>query len=361
MTGWLNFDIHGIVGMRVAAEAPTAAQLRDMFAPFLTEAPLERIDLTVDADLERLEGAVHADDEDRYTDEGLHLGDARVQVMTEGAGFRVHGRGELLTTVLPLVDRVAVRKGVAMIHAATVDFRGRGVLIAGTGGAGKTSTVAKLIGIEGVRFMGDDWAFLGYDGRLLGYAKPMLIRPHHRGLYPHLFKAGAKRKVLIPSWLSAPMGRLATAVHPTIVRYPRVARFFRRWSPEHMMVTPQQAFPAAEFATEAPLAAALYIERADQREVTAEPVDAAWMSARLLGNYHGGLPRHSRDLINALSAAGLDPLHSVFSEKEALLSDALAGVASLLVRVPAELLADDASNALVAQVRDLVGHAEVPA
>ena len=56
MTAWLNFDIHGIVGMRVAAEAPTAAQLRDMFAPFLTEGPLERIDLTVDADLEELRG-----------------------------------------------------------------------------------------------------------------------------------------------------------------------------------------------------------------------------------------------------------------------------------------------------------------
>lgn len=360
MTGWLNFDMHGVVGMRVAADAPAAAQLRDMFAPFQTDS-LERVDLTVDADLEELQGKIHADDGDRYNEDGLHLDDARVQVFNEGAGFRVHGRSELLTTVLPLVDRVAVRKGVAMIHAATVDFRGRGVLMAGTGGAGKTSTVAKLIGIDGVRFMGDDWAFLGYDGRLLGYAKPMLIRPHHRELYPHLFTPGAKRKVLIPSWLSGPMGKLATAIHPTIVRYPRVARFFRRWSPEHMMVTPQKAFPTADFATEAQLSAALYIERVEQPEITVEPVDAAWMAARLLGNYHDELPRHSRDLISALCATGLDSLHQVFSEKEALLSDALSGVTSLLVRVPANLLADDASDALVAQVREAVGYAEVAA
>jgi hypothetical protein len=354
MTSWTHFDIHGLVGMRVADDAPTAAQLRDMFAPFLADR-LERVNLTVDAHLEEMPGAVVSDEGDRYTATGLHLEEARVQVMTEGGGYRVHGRGELLTTVLPLVDRVAVRSGAAMIHAATVDYRGRGVLLAGTGGAGKTSTVAKLIREDGVRCMGDDWAFLGYDGRLLAYEKPMLVRPHHRGLYPHLFKAGAKRKPLIPAWLTLPMGRLATAVHPVIIRYPRAARFFRRWSPEHMMVTPRQAFPAAEFAAEAPLGAALFVERVEQAETTVERVDAAWMAARLLGNYHDELPRHARDLISALCATGLDALHLVFGEKEALLADALDGATCLRVRLPADLLADEASDAIAAQVREAAG------
>jgi hypothetical protein len=358
MTDWIHFDIHGVVGMRVASDAPTAAQLRDMFAPFLAEG-LDRVDLTVDADLEELAGAV-IDEEDRYTDTALHLGESRVQVVLEGAGFRVHGRSELLTTVLPLVDRVAVRNGAAMIHAATVDHRGRGVLLAGTGGAGKTSTVARLLHLEGVGVMGDDWAFLSYDGRLLGYAKPMLIRPHHRALYPHLFKAGARRKVLIPPALSAPVGRLATAVHPTIIRYPRVARFFRRWSPEHMMVALEQAFPTATIATEAPLAVAMFVERVEQPRITMEELDAEWMAGRLLGNYHAELPRHARDLVTALGATGLDPIHRAFSEKEALLADALEGATSVLLRVPADLGADEASDAIAAHIGEALG-AEVPA
>jgi len=350
----LNFSIHDLVGMRIAGGTPGAAQLRDMFAPFLVD-ELDRVDIEIDADLEELVGAA-ADDEDRYTETALHLADSRVQIHTAGDGFRVLGRGELLTTVLPLVDRVAVRHGAAMIHAATVDYRGQGVSIAGTGGAGKTSAVAKLLTHEDVGFMGDDWAFLAADGRLLAYPKPMLVRPHHRDLMPHLFKAGKRRKPLVPKALMAPMGRLATAVHPTLVRYPKLARRLRRWSPEHLMVTPEQAFPGARVAREVPLGAALFVERIEgATETTMERVDADWMAARMLDNFHAGLPRHARDVITALGATGLDPIHLAFAEKESLLAEALQTANNVHVRVPASLLANEASALLVAQVQEALG------
>ena len=249
-----------------------------------------------------------------------------------------------------------------MIHAATVDFRGRGVLIAGTGGAGKTSTVAKLIGIEGVRFMGDDWAFLGYDGRLLGYAKPMLIRPHHRGLYPHLFKPGAKRKVLIPSLAQRPMGRLATAVHPTIVRYPRAARFFRRWSPEHMMVTPQQAFPRRRVRDRGP-ARRRDLHRARRAGRTSPPSrwtrpgwpPGCWATSTTscratpaTSSTRCAPPGWTRCTRSSPRRRRCSPTPSPASRPCSSAS-------------PPTLLADDASDALVAQVRDALGYAEVPA
>ena len=49
---------------------------------------------------------------------------------------------------------------------------------------------------EGWSFMGDDWAFLAEDAQLLGYEKPMFIKPHHQAIYPHLFEGA--RKPLVP-------------------------------------------------------------------------------------------------------------------------------------------------------------------
>ena len=146
-----------------------------------------------------------------------------------------------------------------MIHAATMAYRGHAIALPAAGGTGKTSTVAKLMRRDGWSFMGDDWAFLAEDATLLGYAKPMFIKPHHRAIYPHLFEG--VRKPLIPSRLSQSVGRLTTVVHPYVIRYPRLADFFRRWSPEHRMVVPGTAFPGREVTTSAPLAAVVYIER----------------------------------------------------------------------------------------------------
>jgi hypothetical protein len=356
---WLPFDLHGAVRMRVRADAPGAAQLAEMFAAFRCD-DVAVADLTVDPSFEELDGAVHAGDGDRYTDEALHLAAARVQVVLDGVGFRVHGSGELLTTVLPLVDRVAVRRGIAMVHAAAVQRDGRGLLLAGTGGAGKTSTVARLVGSGEMRLMGDDWAFAAAGGRLLGFAKPLLLRPHHRDLYPHLFSVRSRRKPLIPPALGAPMGRLATAVHPTLVRYPQAARVLRRWSPEHLSVTPQEAFPEAEVADEAQLAAALYIERAERDDIVADSMDPEWMASRLLGNFHDELPRHSRALLERMCATGLDELHELFGEKQRVLADALQDATCLRLRVPARLLAGEASEVLSAHVRAAIA-TEVPA
>src|SRR3712207_7723732 len=57
------------------------------------------------------------------------------------------------------------------------------------------------------------------DGRLLGYAKPMFIKPHHREIYPHLFER--RRKPLVPSRLSRPVSRFTSLVHPVVTQYPR--------------------------------------------------------------------------------------------------------------------------------------------
>ena len=346
---WIEFNIHNRATMRVARKAPTALLMRDMFAPFIAEG-LDHYDLTITGELEPLVGAAHGETEYDYTETAVQLNSINVQILLEEGGFRLNGPRELLVSALPLIDRILVTRDVAMIHAATVDFRGHGICMPAWGGTGKTSTIAKLLKLEGVAFMGDDWAFAADDGRLLGYAKPMFIKPHHRPIYPHLF--ASKRKPLVPVRLSRPVGRLTTIVHPLITQYPRLARATRKLSPEHMMVTAQAAFPDAAVSTEAPLAIAVFVERHEGSKPVLAERSRSWMVSRLIGNFHAEIARHSQEVITALGATGLVPIERYFGDKAAVLERALADTPAFLLQVPQAFSPDQASDVIVEHLQE---------
>ena len=352
---WTEFDVHGVARIRVARDAPTEPYLREMLAPFLSSG-LPDHHMTVTTSLPPLDDAADAEDAYRYSPAGLDLHRQRAQVRVTAAGYDVAGSAELLTTVLPLLDRIATTNGAAMVHAATVDHGGVGICMPAWGGVGKTSTVAKLMRRPGVRFLGDDWAFLTSGGSLLGYAKPMFVKPHHRPIYPHLFAGG--HKPLVPPRLTGPLARVATAVHPAITRYPRLATLTRHWSPEHMMVTPEKAFPQHEVATSAPLGAVVFVERfgGDRPRLSERP--RRWVIGRMVGNFHVEMPRQSRDLVAALAATGIVPLDTYFGDKTAVLEAAIGSLPTFLLQVPRVLSADDASDAIVAGLDTVLARSE---
>jgi hypothetical protein len=349
---WIELNVHDLAAVRIEASAPTAPILSDMFAPFLAK-DLDRHDLTVTGAVEPMPDASHVEHEYRHTPSSLFLTATKVQVVVDGEEFRLHGTRELLTATLPLIDRILSRRDAAMVHAATFDYRGHGVAMPAWGGVGKTSTIAKLLRVNGVSFMGDDWAFLSGDGQLLGFAKPMFIKPHHRPIYPHLF--ARRRKPLVPSALSRPVAELTTLVHPLVTQFPQLAAFTRRWSPEHMMVRPEAAFPGASIAASAPLAAAVFVERFEGRDALLTEQDTRWMVARLVGSFHSELPRHSRDLITALAATGLMPAEEFYAQKAAVLARALDDKPSFLLRVPVSFSADQASDVIVEHLLGVLG------
>jgi len=357
MSDWNYFNLHNLVGMRVSRSASTASLFTDMFNPFLVES-LEHADLTITEELEPLEngafGESHGETEFCYNDIGLHLETPDVQVFVDEDGFRLHGDVELLVLALPLIDRLMVTKGAAMIHALTVEYNGYGLNMPAWGGTGKTSTMAKLLKCEGFAFMGDDWAFLSKDGYLLGYAKPMFIKPYHKSIYPHLFSNG--HKPLVPISLSKQIHNMTTRVHPYITKYPKLAQITRRWSPEHMMVSPHRAFPAARFSTVAPLAASLFVERfqSNSDEPVFEEKSKKWMISRLIGNFNSELPKQSRLVMTTLGASGLVPIEQTFEEKAAVLSQALEGKPNFYLRVPKHLTPDQASDIIVSKIEQVL-------
>lgn len=346
----LEFNVHGRASMRVMATAPTASQLREMFRPFLTSG-LVGADLHVEAEPELMAGASVAEHDYRHTERALLMCRSKVQVSFEDDGIHLRGTRELLTAVLPLLDWILAGRDVAMIHAATVDWRGNGFALPAWGGVGKTSTIAKLVRRPGVAFMGDDWAFASAAGELLGYAKPMFIKPHHRPIYPHLFEQ--RRKPLVPKALSRPVGEVTTLVHPLVTQYPRLASLSRRWSPEHLTITPQEALPGTPISMSAPLAAVMFVERWEGDGPRLEDVSRPWMVTRLVGNFHAELARPSRDLITALGATNLVPLEELFARKAEVLDRALDGRPTLWLRVPVAYSADEASDSIVEVVEKL--------
>jgi hypothetical protein len=357
MQRWIEFNTHDRVKMRVARQAPTAAQMKDMFAPFISDDPVGPPDLTVTGELEPIVEGSYGEHEYEYTDDALYMSDGKVQIVRHGEELRVNGTREMLTTVLPLVDRVATTRGAAMMHAAYVDYQGHGVCMPAWGGVGKTSTVAKLLKIDDVGFMGDDWGFLTDDGRMLGYAKPMFIKPHHRPIYPHLF--AEKRKPLVPSRLSRPIARLTTVVHPLVTQYPRIAGVTRKWSPEHMMCTPQQAFPDARISTNVPLDILMFVERFNASHVSLQETEESWMVSRLIGNFHTEMSLHSREVVVAMGATGLVPIETFFNDKREVFERAVAGKPTYLLRVPASFPADQASDVIVEHLQKAMADAGV--
>ncbi len=338
----LNLDIHGKATIRVEPGTPSLDILATMFAPFITDQELINPDITVRSQHGPIPDASHNEDEYRYDHKSVWLSGMDVQVSKDGSAYTVSGTRELLTAILPLVDDITSARGAAMIHATMVEINGQGVLMPAWGGVGKTSTMAKLLKHPGCLFMGDDWGFVTDSGTLLAYGKPMFIKPHHRTIYPHLFTG--RRKPLIPSRFSRPIGRLTTLVHPVATKFPKLAAFSRRWSPEHKMVTPEQAFPGMPISTEAPFSVSMFAERHDGSTVELESKSTEWMVDRLVGNFYCEMSQHSRDLVTALSATGLAPMHAAMAAKAAVVGKGLQGVPCFLLRVPAEWSADQASD-----------------
>jgi len=315
-----------------------------MLACFATDNDVPA-DIVVDGVPEFMQEASALEDELAYTERAITFIRENVQIVQDGNRYRIHGPGELLTAVVPILDRTMVRQGAAMIHAATVGYRGFGFAMPAGGGTGKTSTVAKLMQRADFSFMGDDWAFLTEDGTLLNYEKPMFIKPHHRPIYPHLFEG--VRRPLVPVALSRPVGRLTTIVHPFVIKYPRLADFSRRWSPEHRMVRAAEALPGVEVTRTAPLALAMYVERYDGPRTRLLERSQSWMVDRMLGNFHIEMPSFSQEVGAALGAASIEPLRELFEEKATVLTKALDGRPCRLLQVPSSYSPDQASDEVV--------------
>jgi hypothetical protein len=111
--------------------------------------------------------------------------------------------------------------------------------------------------------------------------------------------------------------------------------------------------------TEAPLALAVFVERFDGAEPVLHEKSKEWMISRLIGNFHSEVTRHSKLVIAAMAAAGMEPLEVTFGQKADILNQALEDKPTYLYQVPKAYPPDQASDVIVGTLQELMS--KVPA
>jgi len=188
-----HFSIHNLVRVRVCGPDFLMRPITREFASFEDKGPQNQDELDLDISLAILKKANLGDkgkepkrnaapDEKIFSWEGRHLL-ARWRAglsASDKKPARLTFEGNWLSRFIvskwivePAVRIVIEKKGALMIHAAALTDGEQAVLVAGPGGAGKTTWVLNWLA-AGHPYMSDDFTLLN-QGRALSYVTPMRL------------------------------------------------------------------------------------------------------------------------------------------------------------------------------------------
>lgn len=195
-----DFDLHGLVGVRLMDAAPgDVAAVRRQLGPI--GAPLAREPDIVIRFTERLArdprmrliGAGDAAflDDRFFVLRGKHKTPVRMELAFDRLGDRPLElrceRGLLAVPhLLALLNLSVVARGGLPLHASAFRYRGRDVLAAGWARSGKTELLLGFAA-EGARYIGDEWIYLDRRGdRMRGIPEPIRVWDRDLRQFPML-------------------------------------------------------------------------------------------------------------------------------------------------------------------------------
>jgi hypothetical protein len=185
----IDFDLHGIVGIRVLnASSRDAAVIRGHLGPI--QAPLSGEPDIVIRFVDRLATASRIRylglDDAGFTDDAFlvfqsnHDSRTRVQIPFEQIGKQCEIVCETgvpkVPLLTPILNLTMLSKGVIPLHASAFTYNGTGVITAGWAKGGKTETLLAFMA-KGAAYVGDEWVYLTADGR------KMYGSPRHFGVW----------------------------------------------------------------------------------------------------------------------------------------------------------------------------------
>jgi hypothetical protein len=183
--------------------------------------------------------------------------------------------------LLAVFQEILLGRGVSLLHACGLDWNGRGVVLCGRGGAGKSSVAFATYSKPRLRLLSDDIVLLCENGELLSYPTPLSVYPYHHALFPErvqtkLRARKAQNRLLGPladfpvtgavgragqRWLVARGGRIGIAAAMLRANYQRV------YSREIM--------PADQLSDRSEVALAVYLSRGREWVVKDLDLDTA--------------------------------------------------------------------------------------
>jgi len=296
----IDFDLHGLIGIRVIGNADDAAVVARQVG--LSETVLERepdlslrfVDrLDLDAGELRSLGA----DDAAFTDDafvilrGRKKSASRVQVPFADVGGPcelVCERGlAAVPLLIPLLNLALLDKGVLALHASGFEHQGRGVVVTGWSKGGKTATLLAFA-MHGAAYVGDAWIHLTADGEsMYGIQEPIPVRPWHWRSLPQLrqhVRLGERARV----WALELALTLVDGVTAHGARHGNaLVRTFNRLAPAlrrqlAVDLSPQQLFGPSRCLTRARPDTLLFVVSHARPEISVRPIDAAEVAARMV-------------------------------------------------------------------------------
>lgn len=294
----VDFDLHGIVGIRVLDARPADVQtVTRQLGPLA--APLSREpDITVRFvdELPEVRAMTYAGWQDTAATEdtfyllrGKDGVAARCLLPMDAIGDRCEivceRRAGHVPHLLAVINMTALRRGVLPLHASAFTYRGVGVLATGWGKGGKTETLLAFAA-RGARYIGDEWVYLTPDGGMHGVPEPIRLWNWHVEQLPEL-RAGlpaATRARLrsLPALASSAAGLSARlrGLPASVLR--RTAPVLRRQA--YVQVPPARLFGEDALALHGRVDHVLFVASRDSDEVTVEPISGASVAEHMLAS-----------------------------------------------------------------------------
>lgn len=129
-----------------------------------------------------------------------------LELVAEG-GARVFAPSvmQMLQFLIRELDDTVIRclRGWFAVHAGTVGWRGRALLIPGVSHAGKSSLVAALLR-RGATYYSDEYAMIDAEGMVHPYPRPVLLRyggPYQEPMLPTALNAKAGQEPAPVGWI----------------------------------------------------------------------------------------------------------------------------------------------------------------
>ncbi len=295
MDGRVDYDLHGIVGIRVLGGTPADVAAVDRQLGRL-RAPLDRDpDIVVSfvepeaaaPGLRYLDLDDAAFDDDAFfilqTRAGTQL-KSRIDFGELGAGCRIvceSGVGSV-PLLIAIVNLFALANDVVPVHASAFTYDGCGVMVTGWAKGGKTETLLAFMN-QGATYVGDEWIYLARDGRrLYGIPEPIKVWDWHLPELPRYAATLARgqrarlRATSVSQRTADGLGRLGG---PGSGLLERVGMKLERQRYVHL--APETLFGAEACALEGRLDKLVFVVSREGGDVAVEPIDAREVARRM--------------------------------------------------------------------------------
>lgn len=220
----------------------------------------------------------------------------------------------LYNDIEPLVHQALLEDGAGFIHASCVSRDGRGLVLSGWGGAGKTSAAANLIETGGWNFVSDDLCLVSSDSLSQPYLKRIQLYPYN------IDPQNEQRPLEDASFRD----RLNWRLRMTVLGKKSVRR----------RISPSNRYPVSDH--DVNLSALIYLIREDRRDLTYETEELSVVAQRAAATIAHEYETHIRDLRPLVAThPGVWPSGEDFIQGSAKMYErAFESSACRLVRIP---------------------------